>query len=320
MEPLPKGANFVRGKTLWEIGLHIAGNPATPYGGNRDMVITVGSGSGETFRSWLRLATGSAILAEEVAKGGGVEAAFVNPSALLSQAYRGVGLFKEPLPLRIIASYPSWDRFVFAIHPRAGIRSLADIKAKKYPLRVSVREDPTHSTLVLIEQAFALHGFKLTDIEAWGGRLITCGGPSDVRRLEPMARGEIDAVFDEGIKVWLNEALAAGLVPLELDAAEFDAMGKLGWRKVVLPKSRFPGLAKDVDTLDFSGWPIYCNASLPEQVAYDICAALAAREPEIPFEKGTNGNAIQMVTETDMTPMDVPLHSGSERWLREQRK
>jgi TRAP-type uncharacterized transport system substrate-binding protein len=319
MEPLPKGANFVRGKTLWEIGLHIAGNPATPYGGNRDMVITVGSGSGETFRPWLRLATGSAILAEEVAKGG-VEAAFVNPSALLTQAYRGVGLFKQPLPLRIIASYPSWDRFVFAIHPRAGIRSLADVKAKKYPLKVSVREDPTHSTLVLIEQAFALHGFKLTDIEAWGGRLITCGGPSDVRRLEPMARGEIDAVFDEGIKVWLNEALAAGLVPLELDAGEFDAMGKLGWRKVVLPKARFPGLTKDFDTLDFSGWPIYCNASLPDQVAYDICAALAAREPEIPFEKGTNGNAIQMVTETDMTPMDVPLHPGSERWLREQRR
>jgi TRAP-type uncharacterized transport system substrate-binding protein len=319
MEPLPKGANFVRGKTLWEIGLHIAGNPATPYGGNRDMVITVGSGSGEQFRPWLRLATGSAILAEEVAKGG-VEAAFVNPSALLTQAYRGVGLFREPLPLRIIASYPSWDRFVFAIHPRAGIRSLHDIKAKKYPLKVSVREDPTHSTLVLIEQAFALHGFKLTDIEAWGGRLITCGGPSDVRRLDPMKRGEIDAVFDEGIKVWLNEALAAGLMPLELDAAEFDAMGKLGWRKVVLPKARFGGLAKDVATLDFSGWPIYCNASLPEQIAYDICAALAAREPEIPFEKGTDGNAIQMVTETDMTPMDVPLHPGSERWLREQRK
>jgi TRAP-type uncharacterized transport system substrate-binding protein len=319
MEPLPKGANFVRGKTLWEIGLHIAGNPVTPYGGNRDMVITVGSGSGEQFRPWLRLATGSAILAEEVAKGG-VEAAFVNPSALLTQAYRGVGLFREPLPLRIIASYPSWDRFVFAIHPRAGIRSLHDIKAKKYPLKVSVREDPTHSTLVLIEQAFALHGFKLTDIEAWGGRLITCGGPSDVRRLDPMKRGEIDAVFDEGIKVWLNEALAAGLVPLELDAAEFDAMDKLGWRKVVLPKARFGGLAKDVATLDFSGWPIYCNASLPEQIAYDICAALAAREPEIPFEKGTDGNAIQMVTETDMTPMDVPLHPGSERWLREQRK
>src|SRR5205085_7568266 len=168
MEPMPRGANFVRAKMLWEIGLHIAGNPATPYGGNRDMIIAVGSGSGASFRPWLRLATGSAILAEEVANGG-IEAAFVNPSALLTQAYRGVGLFGAPLPLRIIALYPSWDRFVFMVHPRTGIRSLADIKAKRYPLRVSVREDPTHSTLVLIDQALAPYGLALKDIESWGG-------------------------------------------------------------------------------------------------------------------------------------------------------
>src|SRR5215469_7832700 len=183
MELLPKGANFVRAKILWEIGLHLAGNPATPYGGNRDMVITIGSGSSAAFRPWLRLATGSAILAEQVAKGDGMELAFVNPSALLTQAYRGVGLFSAPLPVRIVAVYPSWDRFVFMVHPRTGIRSLVDIKAKRYPLRVSVREDSTHSTLVLIDQAFALHGFALKDIESWGGRLILCGGPSDVRRL-----------------------------------------------------------------------------------------------------------------------------------------
>src|ERR1051326_8714524 len=129
MEPLPKGANFVRAKTLWEIGLHLAGNPATPYGGNRDMVITVGSGAGAAFRPWLRLATGSAILAEQVAAGNGIDLAFVNPSALLTQAYRGVGLFRAPLPLRIVAAYPSWDGFVFAVHPRTGLRSLADLKA-----------------------------------------------------------------------------------------------------------------------------------------------------------------------------------------------
>jgi TRAP-type uncharacterized transport system substrate-binding protein len=318
MEQLPKGANFVRSKMLWEIGLHIAGNPATPYGGNRDMIICVGSGSGDRFRPWLRLATGSAILAEGVVKGD-VEAAFVNPSALLTQAYRGVGLFKTPLPVRIICNYPSWDRFVMAFHPRTGIRSVADIKAKKYPLRVSVREDPTHSTIVLIDQIFALHGFTLADIESWGGKLVRCGGPGDERRrLEPMARGEIDAVFDEGIKVWLAEALAANLAPIGFDASEYEQLGKLGWRRVTLPRSVFSGLPHDVDTIDFSGWPIYCNASLPEQTAYDICAAVASRETEIPWEKMAGGNAIQAVTETDATPMDVPLHPGAERWLREQ--
>jgi TRAP-type uncharacterized transport system substrate-binding protein len=315
MEPLPRGANFVRAKTLWEIGLHVAGNPATPYGGNRDMIITVGSGSGPRFRPWLRLATGSAILAEEVASGG-LEAAFVNPSALLTQAYRGVGLFSTALPVRILAVYPSWDRFVFMVHPKTGIRSLADIKQKKYPLRVSVREDPTHSTLVLIDQALSLHGFALKDVESWGGSLVVCGSPFDVRRMEPLRRGEIDAVFDEGIKTWLDAALSCGLMPIELDTAEFDHLQRLGWRRVSLPKARFPGLARDTDALDFSGWPIYAAASLPKQVAYDICGALAARTTEVPWEAGTQGNE-QMARETEATPMDVPLHPGAQRWYRE---
>jgi hypothetical protein len=42
MEPLPRGANFQRAKLLWEIGLHIAGDPKTPYFGPRDMCISVG--------------------------------------------------------------------------------------------------------------------------------------------------------------------------------------------------------------------------------------------------------------------------------------
>jgi TRAP-type uncharacterized transport system substrate-binding protein len=109
-------------------------------------------------------------------------------------------------------------------------------------------------------------------------------------------------------------------MPIGFDNSEYEQLGKLGWRRVTIPKSRFPGLPHDVDSLDFSGWPIYCSESLPEGTAYDICAALAAREAEVPWEKGTDGNAAQAVTETDATPMDVPLHPGAERWLREQRK
>src|ERR1700751_6079230 len=104
---------------LWELGLHIAGNPLTPYGGNRDVCIVVGSGSGDAFRPWLRIATGSAILGHAVVKGD-VEKVFVNPSAMLTQAYRGVGLFSEKLPVRIIGSFPSWDRFVMAVHKDLG--------------------------------------------------------------------------------------------------------------------------------------------------------------------------------------------------------
>ena len=94
-------------------------------------------------------------------------------------------------------------------------------------------------------------------------------------------------------------------------------LGRLGWRRVLLPKARFPSLQRDMDTFDFSGWPIYTSASLPEQMAYDICGALAAREAEVPWEKNTGGSALHMVSETESTPMDVPLHPGAERWYRE---
>src|SRR2546421_12069825 len=95
MDYLPKGAQFIRAKFLWEIGLHIAGNPATPYTGNRDLCISVGSGSGTSYRPWLRMAVGSPVLAHAVARGG-LEAAMGNPPALPTQAGRGQGPFTEP--------------------------------------------------------------------------------------------------------------------------------------------------------------------------------------------------------------------------------
>ena len=68
-EPLPRGANFRRTKFLWEIGLDVAGDPTTPYGGDRDMCISIGNGSGEAWRPAMRMGTGSPILALDVARG-----------------------------------------------------------------------------------------------------------------------------------------------------------------------------------------------------------------------------------------------------------
>jgi TRAP-type uncharacterized transport system substrate-binding protein len=316
MEKLPNGANFVRSKMLWEIGLHIAGNPAIKYGENRDMCIAVGAGSTNDWKPALRLATGSAIVAHDVIKGA-IELAFVNPSAMLTQAYRGVGVFDKPLPVRIVANYPSWDRFVIVFRKDLGFKSLLDVKKAKYPLQMSLREDPTHSTLVLIDQLFRFYGMSLAELESWGGKVHPCGGPGDKRRLDPMRAGKLDAVFDEGIKTWLHVALENNYVPIELEADTFAAMAKYGWRRVLIGPKQYPTLAKDHPCIDFSGWPLYASASLPDKTAYEVCGAIAARTEEIPWEKGTATDIRQVVTETDATPMDVPLHPGAERWLKD---
>jgi len=319
MDTLPKGAQFIRAKFLWEIGLHIAGDPATPYTGNRDICITVGSGSGQRYQPWLRMSVGSPALAHAVARGE-LDAAMVNPSALLTQAVRGKGLFAEALPLAILANYPSWDRFAIVVNPKSGIGSLAEVAAKRLPLRLSTREDPTHSTRVLIDQIFALYGFSLAELQKWGGTLQTNGGPGDRRRLEALQAGAVDAVMDEGLALWLEPALAAGYRPLELEAPAFARLGELGWRRVVMPALTYRGLAADYACVDYSGWPLYARADLPEETAYKIVEAIHAREREIVWEdfnaRGGYAGIGALGVETEATPRDVPLHPGSVRWFR----
>jgi TRAP-type uncharacterized transport system substrate-binding protein len=315
MEPLPRGANFQRAKLLWEIGLHIAGNPDTPYYGARDMCIAVGSGSAENFRPWLRMSTGSPIIAHAVVRGE-LEMAMVNPSGFLTQAYRGTGLFSQPLPVCILATYPSWDRFVCMIHPRTGLRSLAEIKEKKYPLRLSIREDPTHSTRVLLEQLWAIYGFTLADVESWGGSLQLNGGPGDQRRMNALRAGTIDAIFDEGLVLWFEEALAAGMEPISLEESTFKKLEALGWRRVVIPAGRYPHLKSDHSCLDYSGWPLYTRASLPDEDAYKVVDAINARKDEIFWESSYTGVG-QLGQDTEATPRDVPLHPGAAKWYKE---
>jgi hypothetical protein len=318
MEPLPVGANFKRAKMLWEIGLHIAGDPNIPYGGNRDMCITVGSGGQADFRPSLKLASGSAIMAHDVVAGN-IDMAFVNPSGLLTQAYRGVGLFDKKLPVRIVANYPSWDQFAIVAHRRTGLKTVQDIKDSKYPLKISVREDPTHSTLVLIDQIFASYGFSLKDLVGWGGKLMLTGSPKhEVKRMRPIREEQLDALADEGLGAWFNEALGHGYEPLDFSEACFAAVGKLGWRRVrVEQRKAYRNLARDYDCIDFSGWPIYTRASMPDDVVYKVCESIAARADEIPWEDRAWSGIAQPFTETEATPMDVPLHPGTERWLKD---
>lgn len=306
----------MRAKMLWEIALGYAGDPAIPYFSNRDISVAIGNGSGEAFTPSLRLSVGSPALAHAVARGE-LEGAFVNPSALLTQAYRGTGLFKQALPVRIIASYPSWDRFVIAVNPKSGIESLAQVKAERRGLRMSVREDATHSTRVLVDQLLALYGFSLSDIESWGGSYQLNGGPGDPRRLAAIREGSVDIVFDEGIVTWLGVALENGMGLIELEDDVLGRLEALGWRRAVLPKARYPLLTADHTCIDYSGWPLYTRASLADEDAYKLCAAIAARSDEIVWEDSYTGLE-QLGRETEATPRDVPLHPGAERWYREQ--
>jgi hypothetical protein len=193
---------------------------------------------------------------------------------------------------------------------------LAELKEKKFPLRLSIREDATHSTRVLVDQTLAAYGMSLKDLESWGGSLQLNGGPGDRRRLDALRAGTIDAIFDEGLPLWFDQALAADMQPVTLDDLAFKALVDLGWRKYTIQPGRFKNLTEAYTCIDYSGWPLYTRASLSDEDAYKVCAAIMARKDEIYWEESYTGVA-QLGRDTDATPRDVPLHPGAEGWYRE---
>jgi len=247
--------------------------------------------------------------------------AWVNPSVAATMAFRGTGPFSRPLPLRVIALFPSYDVMGFAVHESAGITSLAQIKKERIPLSLSTGpatraafvRSPTMFTVGAVMKAA---GFTVADIRRWGGKIRSVPRPSHPERRAAIESGAVNAVFDEGIKSWGQTAVDHGFRFLPVEGAILKRMVALGYRPAVVPGSRFHGLPEDVPTLDFSGWPIVVHADMPDDVAYALCEAIEARKDVMPTDNYRPLDIAQLCADDGETPRDVPFHPGAERFYR----
>ncbi len=247
-----------------------------------------------------------------------VDVASINPSVALTMAYRGTGPFKTPVPVRAITVIPSKDWLAFAITEASGIKSLADIKAKRFPLRVSLRGRPNHPAHILVDAALAAYGFSLDDVKRWGGDVsYDPEMPRDDSRLGKVKRGEIDAIFDEGVRRFIPLAIDAGMRFLPLDEPVLRQLESMGLRRGTLTKQQFPSLPMDVPTLDFSGWPVYTHAEVSAELIYRFCQSLEKRKSTIVRSEPGDLPLETMCRDTPDGPLDVPLHAGAEKYWRE---
>jgi TRAP-type uncharacterized transport system substrate-binding protein len=233
-------------------------------------------------------------------------------------AYLGKGPFAQPVPVRAVTVIPSRDWFGFAVTEASGITSLADVKARQFPLRVSLRGQLDHTVHLFTDAVFAAYGFSCDDLVKWGGQVLYDPYlPWNDARISRVPRGEVDAIFDESVRQFIPKAIALGMRFLPLDEEVVQEVEKLGLRRAVMPKERFPELPADVLTLDYSGWPVYTHADVPDEIVYAFCRALEARKDRIGWQQPGPLPLDRMCTDTPDAPLQVPLHPGAERYWRE---
>lgn len=133
-QPARNQAAAMRVNALVQTAYSLSRDRSDPEHSYHDLRVTLGSSRDGAYHQELSFANGDFTLAYAVARGE-VDLAAINPSAYLTMAYRGTGPFSEALPVRAIATMPTWDRMCFAVGDRTGLSSVADIAARRYPLR-----------------------------------------------------------------------------------------------------------------------------------------------------------------------------------------
>ena len=250
---------------------------------------------------------------------GEADIAICNPGGVLGMALRGRGPYKSPIPLRSIMVIPQFDQMGFAVTGASGLKTLGDLKRTRFPLRVSLRGQPDHSVHMICNHVLSAFGMSLDDIVSWGGKVVyTEGMPYGPDRLGAVKRGELDAVWDEALPLYAPQAIELGMRFLAVDEPQLKGLEADGLMRQAITNEEYPGLGETVWTVDFSGWPVFCLASAPEEMIYNFCAGLDARRERIPWYGDGPLPLHELCKDGRDGPLYLPLHPGAERFWRER--
>lgn len=251
-----------------------------------------------------------------------VDISFVNPVVMLNMARLGKGAYSFPREVATIAVIPHDDQLAFAVSNRLGYRSLAELAADRYPLKLSVRGSLDAVTPVSVDVVLRSYGMSIADIVAWGGSVnYDQSMPVHPSRLGRLADGELDAIFEEGAPAWVDGVSAAHASLIALDEEHLQVLEEQGFRRAVIERAAFPTLPEDVQTVDYSGWPLFCRTDTADELVEQYCLGLESGKDHLAWTIGPENQAPlplrQMVNESPSTPLDVPFHPRAERFWRE---
>jgi TRAP-type uncharacterized transport system substrate-binding protein len=229
----------------------------------------------------------------------------------------------RPFPsLRALGVLPQNDRMVLAVDSRLGIRTFADLRRKKPPLRIATSHDTSdHFIGWTAGRYMEAHGIDVGTLRSWGGGYVTDTRPE--QSLFRMRDRTVDAVLQEAIMTpWWRDVIATGAVPLPAEAEALERLeSDYGLRKNRLPAGFWDNLAADLPALDFSDFVIVVRDDLPEDVAHLLAwclvetrALLENQYRHLPPERSP---LTYPLSPQAMAQPPIPLHPGAARYYRD---
>lgn len=105
---------------------------------------------------------------------------------------------------------------------------------------------------------------------------------------------------------------------LGLRADVLSGLASRGMPSAAVPKGRLKGLDQTINTVDFSGWLLFCREDMPANRAADVVASLIEQAPSISasFNQPGAGLTGPLEPATLCRNSYMPLHKGAEEYYR----
>ncbi|MBI3940962.1 MAG: TAXI family TRAP transporter solute-binding subunit [Acidobacteria bacterium] len=253
---------------------------------------------------------------------GQAEVAVVNSHGLASMASRGRGLFERPVPLRAIAALPQGESWcMFGVDASLGIKSFADLREKKVPLKFATGY---RGELInfMAHEVLRRHGIDPEELKRRGGEFLE-GFPRVTGT--QISSGQANAFFQEGAsRSSYGSGRPMAFLGLEPEVAkQFE--DEFGWKSVTLPPNTLAGQKDPILVLDFSDWLICVREDMSEDLAYRLAQTVVEEIKGLEQNALSNAPGLTGSIGVDF-PVDprkvgktsIPLHPGAARYYKEK--
>ena len=199
-----------------------------------------------------------------------------------------------------------------------GIRSWADIAAKKPRMRLAInRTDNPQTTIGGPYEVMKAYGFTYDDIQKWGGSYVL--GNSQIG-LDAITDGKADVFMNArnlGDSLIKDIAGKRALLWIDGDRATIEkAAAAFNFKADMVEKGTYPFMEKDYPTVRM--WiSLVAGNHVPDEVVYKYVKAIAENEARVQSIGGslkTSFTTAKMATNA----ANLPIHPGALRYYKEK--
>jgi TRAP transporter TAXI family solute receptor len=229
----------------------------------------------------------------------------------LRNAYRGTGPYAREKPrtnLRLIANIQDPSYVLVAAKAETGITDLAQIKAKKWPVRILNAGIGSDSTRIL-----SYFGLTREAIEQAGGRI---GNTAEDRENFDVAIGGGGGMTTAPEwRIWTEISIKNNLNFIELPDELLAKLAQEGEQeRGIIPVGLYPGVVRPIPTVVRTGTAVYARSDTPDDFAYAVAKAMDEQQALLQWKHMNFSYNVHTV----WNGFEVPLHPGAARYYKEK--